>query len=216
MHIDKTKFEDKNKKMFSWVARYYDNGLFRKYYFEKIYDRVLLEAEGTMKNYFGRPIKLLDVACGTGEIINRLSRKFPESEFLGADFSEEMLAKARAKPPTATKIRFLAAEVTALPFANETFDLIICTEAFHHFSRPDDALREIRRLLKPDGMFLLIDLAFNIRVIKTLIGPFFHWLENAYAYYSKPELEKKLELNGFVIQKSYTYYFNNYFFTAKK
>lgn len=215
MAIDQEKFEEKNKKMFSWVSHYYDNHLSVNFYFEKIYKRVVEEIAGKQGNYFVRPINFLDVACGTGKIIHILSPKFPESKFLGLDFSEAMLREAIKNQPRTNNVQFQIGSVTKLPAEDNAYDLVICTEAFHHFMFPDETLEEIYRVLKPGGMFLLIDPAFNIGFIKKTIGLFLKWLENAYDYYSHSQMETLLKKHHFQIQKSYTYYFNNYFFCTK-
>lgn len=216
MSIDPKKFEEKNKKMFAWVSNYYDNHLFKNFYFEKIYQRVIEEIAGKEKNYFEKPINFLDVACGTGRIIHILSQKFPESKFVGLDFSEAMLHEATKKQPKTNNVQYKVGNVTKLPADANAYDLVICTEAFHHFMFPDETLKEIYRVLKPGGMFLLIDPAFNVSLIKKTVGLFLKWLENAYDYYSHSQMEALLKKHNFDIQKSYTYYLNNYFFSKKR
>lgn len=107
--------------------------------------------------------KVLDVGCGTGTLAIALRAKVgPRGEVVGIDAAPEMIAVARDK---ATKqgadIDFRVGLIEEIPFPDDSFDLVLSSFMLHHL--PDDLKRkgfaEIRRVLKPGGRFLAVDLA---------------------------------------------------------
>lgn len=112
----------------------------------------------------GRLPRLLDVACGTGILLRRLLDQVPSAEAYGVDASEDMLAQARAalkdKPHLHLEcVKIGTGETTNLPSAQETFDLITCTNALHDISDPVGTLAGLRRLLAQEGQLVVEDFA---------------------------------------------------------
>jgi ubiquinone/menaquinone biosynthesis C-methylase UbiE len=99
--------------------------------------------------------RILDLGCGTGTLIQRLLHSAPEIEIVGIDPSAEMLNVARQKLPKSVELRVGSAD--SIPFANESFDLIISTNAFHYFRNPSQAIQEAKRVLKPNGHLVITD-----------------------------------------------------------
>lgn len=93
-------------------------------------------------------VKVLDMACGTGA----LSRRLEERGFCvtGLDFSFESLC--RLKQSTGI-IRLIQADAAALPFGPGCFDVVTCMGAWRHFPEPQRVLDEVRRVLRPSGVF---------------------------------------------------------------
>jgi len=113
---------------------------------------------------FGRLPSLLDVACGTGILIRRLLALLPDAEVYGVDASEDMLAQARAalkdQPQVhVERVSVGTGETAGLPFAQETFDLITCTNALHDLPEPVATLSGLRQLLVPGGQLVVEDFA---------------------------------------------------------
>jgi demethylmenaquinone methyltransferase/2-methoxy-6-polyprenyl-1,4-benzoquinol methylase len=100
-----------------------------------------------------RPAQVVDLATGTGDLAFALSRKLPQAEITGVDFSEEMLARARAKGFGRT----ILADAMQLPFASASVDCV--TIAFGLRNLPDygGGLREMQRVLKPGGHLLVLE-----------------------------------------------------------
>jgi ubiquinone/menaquinone biosynthesis C-methylase UbiE len=75
------------------------------------------------------------------------------------DLTEAMLAQGRklARDRGITNIKFQRGDVERMPFADASFDLVTSRYSAHHYPHPLDALREIARVLKPGGTFLLVD-----------------------------------------------------------
>jgi ubiquinone/menaquinone biosynthesis C-methylase UbiE len=99
--------------------------------------------------------RILDLGCGTGTLIQRLLHLAPEIEIFGLDPSAEMLNIARQKLPKSVELRLGSAD--SIPFPNESFDLIISTNAFHYFRNPSQAIQEAKRVLKPNGHLVITD-----------------------------------------------------------
>jgi ubiquinone/menaquinone biosynthesis C-methylase UbiE len=99
--------------------------------------------------------RILDLGCGTGTLIQRLLHLAPEIEIVGIDPSAEMLNVARQKLPKSVELQVGSAD--SIPFPNESFDLIISTNAFHYFRNPSQAIQEAKRVLKPNGHLVITD-----------------------------------------------------------
>ena len=104
--------------------------------------------------------RVLDVCTGTGELALLLSRRVgPQGSVIGADFCEAMLARAKQKTvPHARNLTYIFSDAKALPFPDNTFDAV--TVAFGMRNIPDTmlALQELRRVLKPGGVFVCLEL----------------------------------------------------------
>jgi len=107
--------------------------------------------------------RVLDVGCGTGTLAIAASRRAgPEGEVQGIDPSAEMIEVARKKAAKAhVDARFQTAAIEKLPFPDGYFDLVLSSLMLHHL--PADVKRagfaEVRRVLKPGGRFLAVDIA---------------------------------------------------------
>lgn len=105
---------------------------------------------------------LLDVGCGTGSLAILAARRVgPRGFVVGVDPSPEMVARATGKARRAhVAATFRAGIAQALPFEDGQFDVVTCTLVLHQL--PPDALHasfaEFRRVLKPDGRLLLMDI----------------------------------------------------------
>ncbi|MCL4474403.1 MAG: methyltransferase domain-containing protein [Actinobacteria bacterium] len=101
--------------------------------------------------------KVLDLAAGTGLLSLMLARA--GADMAAADATPEMLAMARERFAAAGKddISVVETAVPALSFEDDSFDLVVCRLAFHHFPDPAAALADIRRVLKPGGRFVMED-----------------------------------------------------------
>jgi ubiquinone/menaquinone biosynthesis C-methylase UbiE len=99
--------------------------------------------------------RVLDVGCGTGELMRRLRAKHPHAVLAGLDPVAEMLAVARDKLSGNEDLRTGYAD--ALPWGAGTFDVVVSCNMFHYISHPVEALREMGRVLRPGGSLVLTD-----------------------------------------------------------
>lgn len=105
-----------------------------------------------------RPRRVLDVATGGGH--TALAFAGIAVRVTACDLTEPMLAAARGlvRERGARNVDFVAGDVVALPFGDATFDAITCRIAPHHFADVAGAVREVRRVLRPGGSFLVQDI----------------------------------------------------------
>lgn len=97
-----------------------------------------------------QPKKVLDAGCGRGFYVQGLTF-FPfVKEIHGIDLNVQYLLRAR-KNIKDNRVKVRQGSLYQLPFANNTFDLVICSEVLEHLDRDDQAVREIYRVLKPGG-----------------------------------------------------------------
>jgi ubiquinone/menaquinone biosynthesis C-methylase UbiE len=103
-------------------------------------------------------IHFLDVGCGTGWAIREAQRLANDAgEFHGIDLSPKMIEKARENFSGKANVHFTIANAESLPLEDNFFDVIICTNSFHHYLHPDKALSEFRRLLRKGGRTYVLD-----------------------------------------------------------
>ena len=143
--------------------------------------------------------RVLDVACGTGELERRLLGRWPRLSVAGTDLSPNMLRCAAEKR---TGAALLGAEASSLPFADTSFDLVVCANAFHYFRLPQRALREMRRVLHPDGKLVLVDWCDDYLSCK-LCRLWLRWSDPAFfRAYTLRACRDMLERHGFAIEAS--------------
>lgn len=96
--------------------------------------------------------RVLDVGCGTG-IVTRLAleRVGGEGKVVGIDLLPPMLDVARSVAPPDAPVEWRQSSADALPFDDETFDAVLCQQALQFFPDKPAALREMHRVLVPDG-----------------------------------------------------------------
>ncbi len=99
--------------------------------------------------------KLLEVPVGTGVLTMPLYASLPQAAVTCLDYSADMMenAQKRAKALVLSNVDFVQGDVGALPFADESFDLVLSLNGFHAFPDKDRAFSETCRVLKPGGVF---------------------------------------------------------------
>ena len=102
--------------------------------------------------------RLADIGCGSGHALRLLAAAFPNSTFVGFDFSKEALEIARADAAAAglTNVEFIAVDAAELDRENE-FDFVTTFDAIHDQAKPEAVLGNIERALKPGGVYLCVE-----------------------------------------------------------
>lgn len=98
------------------------------------------------------PSTALDYGCGEGRYIELLTEFFPTTSIYGSDISDTALQIAQAKYSSA---KYLTMSDESVNFADSSFDLIISIEVLEHVRDVEKSIKEISRLLKPQGMVIL-------------------------------------------------------------
>jgi demethylmenaquinone methyltransferase / 2-methoxy-6-polyprenyl-1,4-benzoquinol methylase len=109
----------------------------------------------------GPGARVLDVATGTGDMALELAtRVAPGGAVVGADFSEQMLALARAKAMARgfDEVRFEVANALALPYADDSFDAVTVGFGVRNFSDLELGLRELARVVRPGGRVVILEI----------------------------------------------------------
>jgi ubiquinone/menaquinone biosynthesis C-methylase UbiE len=100
--------------------------------------------------------RILDAACGDGRYSRFLLRcADPDAVLTSFDLSLGMLRRARARLQS-DRVTFVAADVTRLPYADQSFDAVVCGWVLEHLPDPAAGLRELARVLRPAGKMLLL------------------------------------------------------------
>jgi ubiquinone/menaquinone biosynthesis C-methylase UbiE len=106
-----------------------------------------------------RQVKLLDVACGNGRFLRQVLAALPRIPATGLDLSPAYCAEARTRLQDWPQVEIVTGAVEQAPFDDESFDAATCVYLFHELPPRvrRDAVREIARVLKPGGVFVLAD-----------------------------------------------------------
>lgn len=96
--------------------------------------------------------RILDVGCGDGFLESKLKKNF--KEIYGIDLNETDLAIAKILNPE-KRINFVKASASKLPFKNDFFDVVVCTEVIEHIKEDSIVIDEIKRVLKRKGKLII-------------------------------------------------------------
>ncbi len=144
--------------------------------------------------------KVLDVACGTGDMVVELlrTRHAASLQVTGVDLSEEMLAIARQKTVSAhfplSTFHFQLGNAEQLPFGDASFDAVTCAFGIRNFVHLEQGLGEMVRVLKPGGRMAILELS-------TPDNPFVRFFYNIYTRRIIPWLGSCIAGN----REAYTY-----------
>jgi SAM-dependent methyltransferase len=107
-----------------------------------------------------RGIDVVDVGCGRGKALMHLAKRFPRSRFTGIDVSQEATSAAIAETAESglRNLAFKCADAAKWD-AREAFDLALAFDAIHDQPAPAAVLENIRRALRPGGLFFMQDIA---------------------------------------------------------
>ena len=142
--------------------------------FAKLYAPFMKKDKGVYDNvceyirpYLNRNMNVLELACGSGQLSFNLSKY--AKNWIGTDFSEQMILEARKRGENET-LTFEVADATSLSFSDGEFNCVVIANALHIMPEPDEAMREIYRVLKPNGI---------------LSAPTFLWKEGTQSKFKK-------------------------------
>lgn len=129
----------------------YDHG-WRGRLHHEIADRTADLAVATVAD----PDRVLDVGCGTGYLLSVLADRYPRAELAGIDAAPQMISTATALA-TDDRVSFAAGVAEHLDWPDETFDLVVSTTSFDHWTDQQAGLAECARVLRPGGAIVLVD-----------------------------------------------------------
>ena len=126
-------------------------------WYAPIYSRVMRAEERSYAYLYRRISKLvrgkevLELATGPGALAKRIAPV--TKRMLATDYSEGMIAEAK-KGACPNNLRFEVADALSLPYADASFDAVVIVNALHLLPEPERALREMARVLRPDGILI--------------------------------------------------------------
>ena len=144
---------------------------------------------------------VLELATGTGLIAKHIVNAAAHIE--ATDASAEMIAEAK-RDNHSTKLHFSVQDMFRLPYAEESFDVVIVSNALHIVPQPEKALAEIRRVLKDDGALIAPTFTHAENSIFGMIRAFFMRLAGfpLRSKWTSAEYLRFLRQNGWTVRKS--------------
>ncbi len=127
---------------------------------------------------------VLDVGCGSALVADRISAR--RATYVGVDYGGHHITYAQTKHAAESKAlrtEFGRCDAEALPFADATFDVVILSEVIEHLMRPERAVWEIARVLKPGGVFVMTTNNASEMPLWSPLTHLFAWLEKAIGAY---------------------------------
>src|SRR5579859_6547157 len=148
-----TPHREKDIERFDHWASTYERSWLQRIFFERVYQATLALAAGIIH----QPGSVLDVGCGTGKLLRLAASYWPEAQLIGADPAKGMIERAKRLTPNAT---FFTSAAEALLLQDASVDLALSTMSFHHWQDQAAGIREVARVLRPGGYFILVDASF--------------------------------------------------------
>ncbi|MEO0769706.1 MAG: methyltransferase domain-containing protein [Cyanobacteria bacterium J06649_4] len=182
-----------------------------------------LSAMPTAAGSTPQPLKVLDIACGTGNSLQWINQAMPEAALYGVDLSPAYIRKANenlADMQGNIPAQLVQANGEELPFVDEFFEGTTSTFLFHEL--PADArqnvINEAFRVTKPGGVFVICDSVQKMDTpeFEPMMENFpamFH--EPYYRHYIGDDLVARLEQAGFTEVKTYNYFMSKYWVAVK-
>jgi ubiquinone/menaquinone biosynthesis C-methylase UbiE len=156
-------YKEKSASTFNKQAANYDSTYCGRHA-QMLYSHVM----DTMGRYEFQNV--LDVGCGTGNVLAGVLKKWNVSA-AGIDLSDNMLDIAKKRIGEKADLR--KGDSENLPWESNMFDMVICTDSFHHYPNPEAVLSEMKRVVKPEGKIIIADpwLSAPFRQIANLFMP---------------------------------------------
>lgn len=180
-------FKENSRNNYNKQADIYDksgDGKFVAPMYDEIIQRILN----------ANPKKILDIGCGTGNVLIRLESN-KDFKLYGLDISEKMIKIAKKNLKDRAELKVGDSEY--IPWEDNSFDAIVCNASFHHYPNPEKVLLEMKRVLKNTGTLIIGDPTGPL-VIRQMLNLYCQLSNKGdYRIYSKKEMERLLIKCGF-------------------
>ena len=173
----------------------------------RIYNRFMRKDRAAYETMYAliRPVvkakTVLELAAGTGMIAKNIVNAAAHIE--ATDASAEMITEAKRDNRSA-KLHFSVQDMFRLPYANQSFNVVIVSNALHILPQPEKALREIRRVLKDDGVLIAPTFTHAGNSFSGRVKAFFMKLAGfpLHSRWTSEEYLTFLQQNGWTVRKS--------------
>lgn len=115
-----------------------------------------------------QPSAVLDLGCGTGQLLADLTTTFPDAHLVGLDLSSGMLTEAKARVAGAG-VGLVLGDAQHLPFPPDTFDVVTCNESFHWYPDQNAALEQLATTMRPKGRLVIASIAATTRTGEAVV-----------------------------------------------
>lgn len=127
--------------------------------------RTIANSAAYLEPHLSAGLSLLDVGCGPGTITAEFAERLAPGVVVGVDASADVIAKASESASAtagaaASNLSFMTADAYALPFDDDSFDIVHAHQVLQHVARPVELLREMRRVVKPGGIVAARDVDY--------------------------------------------------------
>ena len=212
------KNEIKIKELFNKLALNYDkNNNIISLYLHK-----LIKKDAIKKLKIKENTTILDLCTGTGDIIEYILKQNTIKKVIGIDFSSSMLKIAKKRFKKEKNVKFINQNANRLPFCNSAFDYITLSFGFRNIKHKIKTLKEIKRVLKPNGKIMHLDFGksnwfinmvfefivnFILKLFYKKSAPYKYLLKSKEDFYSPKDLIKLFKTRGFILEKRFDYLF---------
>ncbi len=157
---------------------------------------------------------VLEIGCGAGILANHLNEKYG-LDVTGIDIDPEQIELAKENQKKKDNLQFMVADATKLSFSEEeSYDLTISTYVLHHIGNWEEALMEIKRVLKSNGFYIFYDMTYSKFIVQI-----FKPIAKKYGVYTARDIKGFFEKNNFKVlyeEKQKHFIFKNYIFVFQK
>lgn len=166
----------------------------------------------------------LDVACGSGDIIQRLAQRLPQATIIGSDINPAMLAQAQQRTDIPSTVNYLVADASALPLDDAHADVVSIVFGLRNVTKRQEALHEFYRVLKWGGCVAIMEFHLPTAPLPKMLFDFYgkhimpamgehvahdraayQYLAESIAHFpSSIQLQAMMEAAGFYVSKPQT------------
>ncbi len=142
-------------------------------------------------------LRILDIGCGTGQLVNEISKSYEDVNYLGIDVASNMISEAKSNNIKNKNIKFKTCGIEKFK-TKDKFDIIICTHAFPYFPNKEEILKKMYKMCNKNANVIIVNSSTNS--LKDLIINFFLKATTSKAkYLSIKEMKRLFEIVKFKV-----------------
>lgn len=142
-------------------------------------------------------LRILDIGCGTGQLVNEISKSYEDVNYFGIDVASNMISEAKSNNIKNKNIKFKTCGIEKFK-TKDKFDIIICTHAFPYFPNKEEILKKMYKMCNKNANVIIVNSSTNS--LKDLIINFFLKATTSKAkYLSIKEMKKLFEIVKFKV-----------------